>query len=75
MSCAALTGEFIDGLSYSRENGNDLSELSKGGTVFLDDVHELPPTSQSKLLHVLPDGGVSQQRCLGERQGFPLPHC
>jgi DNA-binding NtrC family response regulator len=67
MSCAALTAEFFDRYHYGIEGGEGASGPSTEGTVFLDDVHELAPACQSKLLHVLPDGGVSHQRCLGDR--------
>jgi len=67
VSCAALTAEFLDRYPYGMESGDGTSGPSTGGTVFLDDVHELAPICQSKLLHVLPDGGVSQDRCLGDR--------
>jgi DNA-binding NtrC family response regulator len=67
VSCAALTAEFFDRQHYARDGGDGTSGPSTGGTVFLDDVHELTPICQSKLLHVLPDGGVPQERWLGER--------
>ena len=68
MSCAALTPEFFNGWNQGSEGGEVTNIGSRRGTVFLDEISELDPACQPKLLYALPDGdAVPQERCLGAR--------
>jgi DNA-binding NtrC family response regulator len=67
MGCAALTPELFDRQRHGIANGEVASSSSGIGTVFLDEISELDPACQAKLLHVLPDGGVCQEPGLGAR--------
>ncbi len=51
VSCAALTPEFFNGRTHDAANGSEHS-----GIFLLDEISELDPACQPKLLHVLPDG-------------------
>ena len=51
VSCAALTLEFFNGRTHNGSNGSVSS-----GIFLLDEISELDPACQPKLLHVLPDG-------------------
>jgi two-component system response regulator AtoC len=67
MGCAAITPESFESQRQGAQNGDCLGGHTRTGTVFLDEINELVMVCQSKLLHVLPDGGVSQQDWLGAR--------
>jgi DNA-binding NtrC family response regulator len=67
MGCAAITPELFDRQRQGTPNGDYFGGHTSTGTVFLDEINELEMACQSKLLHVLPDGGVSQQDRLGAR--------
>ena len=51
VSCAALTPEFFSNRARDGVNGSEPS-----GIFLLDEISELDPACQPKLLHVLPDG-------------------
>lgn len=65
VNCAALPPTLIEGELFGREKGAYTGaltreagrfELADGSTIFLDEVSELPPELQVKLLRVLQDG-------------------
>ncbi|WP_396638532.1 sigma-54-dependent transcriptional regulator [Maribacter sp. R77961] len=62
VNCAALPSELIESVLFGHEKGSFTGatekrigkfEQANGGTIFLDEIGELPLTSQSKLLRVL----------------------
>ena len=76
VNCAALPSSLIEAELFGRERGAYTGALTKqsgrfeaanGSTLFLDEVGELPPDMQSKLLRVLQTGEF-------ERVGSPVTH-
>lgn len=68
ITCAALTPDFFNG--RQRSAGHDGREsLPFWGTVLFDEIIELDPSSQSKLLHALPDGDAVPARGSSAPQG------
>jgi formate hydrogenlyase transcriptional activator len=73
VNCAALPGNLIESELFGRERGAFTGsnaqqlgrfELADGGTIFLDEIGEMPIELQSKLLRVIQDGEI-------ERLGSP----
>jgi transcriptional regulator with GAF, ATPase, and Fis domain len=65
VNCAALPANLIESELFGREKGAFTGaqarqigrfELANGGTIFLDEIGEMPLELQTKLLHVLQDG-------------------
>jgi two-component system response regulator AtoC len=68
VNCAALPQELIESELFGYEKGAFTGayrqrpgkfELADGGTIFLDEIAEMGPSPQAKLLHVLQDGTFS----------------
>jgi transcriptional regulator with GAF, ATPase, and Fis domain len=75
VNCAALPASLVESELFGREKGAYTGALSKqvgrfelahGSTIFLDEVGDLPPEIQVKLLRVLEEGTL-------ERLGSPRP--
>jgi PAS domain S-box-containing protein len=75
VNCAAIPAALIESELFGREKGAYTGalarqigrfEMANGSTIFLDEISELPPESQAKLLRVL------QERTI-ERLGSPKP--
>lgn len=67
VNCAALPGALLESELFGYERGAFTGavrgnpgkfELCKSGTILLDEIGEIPPTLQAKLLHVLQDKTV-----------------
>jgi two-component system response regulator AtoC len=65
VNCAALPGSLLESELFGYERGAFTGattrragrfELADGGTIFLDEIGEMSPALQAKLLHVLQDG-------------------
>src|SRR5437016_8996323 len=64
VNCAALPGELLESELFGHEKGSftgasrrklGMFELANGGTIYLDEIGELPLALQAKLLHVVQD--------------------
>jgi DNA-binding NtrC family response regulator len=64
VNCAALPGELLESELFGFEKGAFTGagarkigkfELAHGGTIFLDEIGEMSPSAQAKVLHVLQD--------------------
>ncbi len=78
INCAALTDELFEAEVFGHTRGaftgavgprTGLFEDAHQGTVFLDEVGELSPRAQAKLLRVLQEGAI---RRVGENQSRPV---
>ncbi|HKV27951.1 MAG TPA: sigma-54 dependent transcriptional regulator [Candidatus Acidoferrales bacterium] len=78
VNCAALPGELLESELFGYEQGAFTGavrakpgkfELANKGTIFLDEIAEMPPHLQAKLLHVLQDNQFSR---LGARAGIQV---
>jgi transcriptional regulator with GAF, ATPase, and Fis domain len=78
VNCAALPRELIESELFGHEKGSftgaagrqiGLFELADGGTIFLDEIAELPPDLQVKLLTVLQR---RELRRIGGSQAIPI---
>src|SRR5262249_42782210 len=65
INCAALPHDLLESEMFGHERGAFTGadtqklgkfELAHGGTIFLDEIGEMSPLLQAKLLHVLQDG-------------------
>ena len=70
INCAAISEPILEAELFGNEGTHKAGALehAEGGTAFLNDIPELPPTLQLKLLRVLEDGAV---RRIGS--GTPRP--
>ncbi|MEJ5377657.1 MAG: sigma-54 dependent transcriptional regulator [bacterium] len=77
INCASIPEQLMEAELFGYEKGaftgayqakKGKLELAHGGTVFLDEVGELPPGLQPKLLRFLEDGGVERVGSLSSRQ-------
>ena len=78
VNCAALPLELLESELFGHERGAFTGahapragkfEFADGGTLMLDEIGEMPPLLQAKLLHVLQDGAVTK---LGSNRPIPV---
>ena len=55
--CAGLTGDSLVARLRCAKNIPE-EEAASGGSLFLDEINQLEPSSQARLLNLLPDGGA-----------------
>jgi len=77
VNCAALPGDLLESEMFGFERGAFSGalqakpgkfEFANHGTIFLDEIGEMPATLQAKLLHVLQDGQFSRLGGQGDVQ-------
>ncbi len=77
INCAALPEQLVESELFGHEKGsftgataakNGLFEVADGGTIFIDEIGELPPGLQPKLLRVLEDGSFRRVGSHQERR-------
>lgn len=78
VNCAAMPADLLESELFGYEQGAFTGavkskpgkfEICDGGTIFLDEIGEMPPTLQAKLLQVLQDGSFSR---LGSRNSVKV---
>lgn len=74
INCGSIPGELIESELFGYEKGSftgantnkaGLFEIANHGTIFLDEVAELPPNAQVKLLRVIQEGEIEK---IGRRE-------
>ncbi len=77
INCAALPEQLVESELFGHEKGSftgatsaktGLFEVADGGTLFIDEIGELPPALQPKLLRVLEDGSFRRVGSHQERR-------
>jgi len=77
INCAALPEQLLESELFGHEKGAftgagtskpGLFEVAEGGTLFIDEIAELAPALQPKLLRVLEDGSLRRVGSLKERR-------
>jgi DNA-binding NtrC family response regulator len=77
INCTALTETLLESELFGHEKGSftgavaakpGLFELADGGTLFIDEIGEMPGVMQAKLLRVLQDGSMRRVGSLQERR-------
>jgi DNA-binding NtrC family response regulator len=77
INCAALPEQLLESELFGHEKGSftgattakpGLFEVADGGTLFIDEIGELAPALQPKLLRVLEDGSLRRVGSLKERR-------
>jgi two-component system response regulator AtoC len=68
VSCSGTNAESLANYFVPRVNGNGSGDQNRMGTLFLDEVGELDPDCQKRLLHSIPDGnGLPAGQSIGGR--------
>ena len=77
INCAALSEHLLESELFGHEKGSftgavaakeGLFEIADGGTVFIDEIGEMPVSLQAKLLRVLEDGSLRRVGGVKERK-------
>lgn len=77
INCAALPEQLVESELFGHEKGSftgatatkpGLFEVADGGTIFIDEIGEMPLGLQPKLLRVLEDGSLRRVGCHKERR-------
>lgn len=77
INCAALPEQLLESELFGHEKGSftgasaakpGLFEVADGGTLFIDEIGELSPSLQPKLLRVLEDGSLRRVGSIKERR-------
>lgn len=77
INCAALSEHLLESELFGHEKGSftgavatkeGLFEIADGGTVFIDEIGEMPGSLQAKMLRVLEDGSLRRVGSVKERK-------